>query len=139
MRPLIGYIALFVFFGCSSALQKEDLKYLNGYWEIVEVEFANGQKKEYQISTLIDYIALDGLSGFRKKVQPQFNGTYKTSDDAEEFNIVEKDHGLMISYGEGLEQWEEELISLRENEFSVRNQDGNIYRYQRYEPLNLEP
>ena len=139
MRSTMNYFVLIFLLGCNPKIQKEDLKHLNGYWEIAEVEFADGQTKEYGISTTIDYIELNVMSGFRKKVQPQLNGSYKTSDDAENFKIIEKDEVLIIVYGEGRQQWEEEVITLNENLFSVRNQDGKIYRYKRYEPLNLQP
>lgn len=131
-------VVLIFFFGCSTSIQKQDLKYLNGYWEIAEVEFANGKTKEYDINTTIDFIELNGLSGFRKKMQPQLNGSYKTSDDAENFRIIEKEEVLILIYGEGTKEWEEEIITLDKNLFSVRNQDGKIYRYKRYEPLNLK-
>lgn len=125
--------------GCVQTIKKEDLQKLNGYWEITEVEFSNGQKKEYTISTTIDYIQVKDVSGFRKKVQPQFSGPYQTSDDAKPIEIVEKDGQFLIIYGQGTAKWEETLLTLNENSFSVRNQDDTIYRYRRFEPLKLTP
>ena len=139
MPRVIFYVVVFLVFGCDSSIQLEDIKHLNGYWEIKEVEFTNGQTKEYTINTTIDYIEVDRRNGFRKKVQPQLNGFYQTSNDAENFKIIEKDGIVNILYGNGTQQWEETLITIDENSFSVRNQNNNIYRYKRYEPINLEP
>ena len=139
MYRTVSFLGLIFIVSCGPRVQKEDLTQLNGYWEIEEVEFASGQKKEYTISTTIDYIKMNGMGGFRKKVQPQFSGSYQTSDDAEAFKIFEKEDVFHLIYGQGTQQWEEVLVSLDENSFSVQNQDNKIYRYKRYEPLNLEP
>ncbi len=137
MRQLV-FLGLYILvIGCTNKPQKEDVNHLNGYWEIVEVEFNNGHIKEYSISTTIDYIEYNGKEGFRKKVQPQLNGSYQTSDDAEQFKISESNEQLTMIYGQGTEQWEEILIAINENTFSVRTTEGTIYRYKRYEPLNL--
>jgi len=139
MRLTIVYSTFIIILGCSPTPQKEDLNYLNGYWEIEEVQFVDGQTKAYTVSTTIDFIKLDGMSGFRKKVQPKLNGFYQTSSDAESFEIIEKDKAFKMVYGRETQQWEEEVISVRENSFSVRNQDKVLYTYKRYKPLNLEP
>jgi len=139
MHRFLFYLGITFLIGCRPSVQKHDLNQLNGYWEIEEVEFENGQTKGYAISTTIDYIEMEGMSGFRKKMHPQLSGSYQTSDDAEPFEIFEKEGAFYFAYGQGIEQWEEVLLSLDENTFSVRNADNKIYRYKRYEPLNLQP
>ena len=139
MRSLIFPILFVLFLGCGTSVQIEDIAHLNGYWEISEVEFPNGQTKEYAISTTIDYMELNGMKGFRKKVQPQLDGSYQTSDDAENFEINEQGGVVRIFYGQGTQQREETLMELDENSFSVRNMEEKIYRYKRYEPINLAP
>ena len=81
---------------CSHNISKEKLDLLNGYWEIQEVEFPNGEKKEYQMSAVVDYIQLDNLQGYRKKVVPKFDGSFETSDDAEAFKIIERNEKFLI-------------------------------------------
>ena len=139
MRAGFLYLAVLLLIGCEKTIQKENLQELNGYWEITEVEFPNGQKKTYTISTTIDFIAFKDMSGYRKKVQPKLDGTYQTSDDAERFEISERDNGFYLTYSNGMEQWEEKLISIAKNYFSVQNQDKKIYRYTKYKPLSLNP
>ena len=77
MRVLSILMVLFV--GCSPKISQEDLQLLNGYWEIEKVIFPIGETKDFKSSTTIDFIELDGMKGFRKKVQPKFNGTFETS------------------------------------------------------------
>ncbi|WP_373517207.1 hypothetical protein [Pricia sp.] len=133
---LLGW--LFIFFGCSSGVSKEDLSQLNGYWEIEQVVFPDGNSKEYKVSTTIDYIQMEGLKGFRKKVSPKFDGTYETSDDAETFTILETDGSFTINYKTELSEWSEKLVALDAVTFSVVNAEGLQYDYKRFEPISIE-
>lgn len=139
MRAVVIFILVTSLLGCKKSVKKEDLKWLNGYWEITEVAFPDGQKKSYSISTTIDYIELKGMTGFRKKVQPQLNGTYRTSDDAGQFSIFEKDGSFYFHYQNGVEQWEERLVALDQASLTTAIDNGNRYSYKRYEPISLKP
>ena len=124
--------------GCSNSVSKEDLNHLNGYWEIEKVVFVNGGSKEFKASSTIDYIELEGLKGYRKKMQPKFNGSYTTSNDAEFFSIVEKEGVFQFSYKTELSEWTEKITTLSENKFSVVNQDTITYQYKRFEPITIQ-
>jgi hypothetical protein len=126
-----------VLVGCSPKVTEGDLQNLNGYWEIKEVSFPNGDTKDFRSSTTIDYIELDGMKGFRKKVQPKFNGTFETSNDAELFTILQNENHFELNYTGSTDSWTEEIISISKDNFSVINQDTLTYSYKRYEPLNL--
>ena len=139
----ISVLLLFSVFGCSTGVSEKDLDLLNGYWEIEEVIFPDGSTKEYKTNLSIDYVLMEDKKGYRKKVQPKFNGTYDTSDDADLFLILERDGVFSFSYksenNDGLvAQRSEELIHISENKFSVRNTDGFIYNYKRFEPINID-
>ena len=123
--------------GCSPRIEKSELEQLNGYWEITEVVFTDGQKKSYTVNPTIDYIEIDGMKGFKKKVQPKFDGTYDTSDDAELFNFLEQENTFIFHYKNGLSEWQDRLTRLKSDEFSIVNQDGIEYSYKRYQPLNI--
>ena len=132
------FILLSVLVGCDDKIQKEDLDHLNGYWEISQVKFPDGTKKEYTINTSIDFIEISDLKGFRKKVQPNITGTYRTSDDAEPFVILEKDGLFLIQYHNSTSTWEEILLAVAPHTFSVKNQENITYSYNRYQPLNTQ-
>jgi len=139
MMKYIGLLGLFLIVSCTTSIDKEQLHLLNGYWEIKEVLFLDGTKKEYNINSTVDYIMLDSLKGFRKKVNPKFNGTYETSDDAEPLFIRIENDSIFMEYKTDLTSWEEVLISLNQSNFSVKNDQGIIYHYQRFEPINITP
>lgn len=133
----ILFILLILLVGCSPKVTEEDLQNLNGYWEIEEVSFPSGDTKDFRSSTTIDYIELDGMKGFRKKVQPKFNGTFETSNDAELFTISQNEKGFELNYTGSTNSWTEEISSISKDNFSVVNQDTLTYSYKKYEPLNL--
>lgn len=133
---LIGFIGLFL--GCSSGISKEDLSKLDGYWEITQVVFPDGNIKEYKVNTSIDYISMDGDEGYRKKMQPRLDGTYETSDDAEAFVIVGKENDFLINYKTELSEWSERLMELDDDTFSVLNEEGIRYDYKRFEPISIQ-
>jgi len=138
MKKIVLAGCLFIFFGCSSGVSKEKLPQLNGYWEIMQVVFPDGNSKEYKVSITVDYIQLEGLEGFRKKVSPKFDGTYETSDDSETFVILENEDGFTMNYKTDLSEWSEKLVALNEEAFSVVNAEGLRYDYKRFEPITIE-
>ena len=142
MRYLLYVATFFIFCGCNTKINIEDLSNLNGYWQIEKVTFPNGETKDFTISPTIDYIEIEDLEGFRKKVQPKFDGTYETSDDAEFFSIVITGAIYQMRYNSNEKsnpgmQREEWLIQLSENGFSVVNKDTLTYTYKRFEPINV--
>ena len=138
IKKLILILSLFLI-SCGAKVDKDKLHLLNGYWEIKEVTFVDGAKKEYSINSTVDYIKLDSLSGFRKKVDPKFNGTFETSNDAEAFFIRISNDSIFMKYTNNSNIWEEVLTSLDVKSFSVKNSEGVTYRYNRFEPINITP
>ncbi|SIQ80558.1 lipocalin family protein [Maribacter ulvicola] len=138
MKKLLIICSL-VLISCNSKIDKNQLHLLNGYWEIKEVTFKDGAKKEYSINSTIDYIQLDSLKGFRKKVDPKFNGTFETSNDAEPFVIRISNDSVYMSYSNNANIWEEVLTQLSKESFSVKNNQGTTYHYNKFEPINITP
>lgn len=141
MRKIIA-IVFFILIGCNQGPSKKELGNLNGYWEIEKVIFPDGSSKEYKVSLTIDFIELNELNGFRKKVQPRLDGSYITSDDSESFRIIEQKGSFLIHYNQEisknpLTQRTEELVTLSEAKFSVRNSEGITYFYKRFEPITI--
>jgi len=138
MKHFVFLITLFFLTACTTSISKEELLKLNGYWEIVEVEFNNGQKKSYKVNPSIDYIELKEMKGFKKKVQPKFDGTYNISNDSEPFTIIEKNGTFLLTYSNALSEWEEQLLHLKDNTFTIKNEDNITYTYKRYEPIKIQ-
>ena len=137
MKNCLGILLLAILFGCSPKVEVDKLPRLNGYWEIEKVDFPDGSSKSYEVNASVDFIQLKEREGFRKKMQPQFDGSFRTSDDAERFSIIEKSGTFIMKYSNAEQTWEETLVALTDDQFQVRNQDGISYHYKRYQPLNL--
>lgn len=137
MKAFCSLIAVFLLMGCSSKIDPASLPQLNGYWEIEKVVFPDGSTKSYEVNASIDFIEMEGRDGFRKKMQPQFDGTFNTSNDAEQFSIISGKNALIIQYSNAEIRWEETLVALSKDRFEVLSENGVTYHYKRYEPLEL--
>ncbi|SNZ00379.1 hypothetical protein [Flagellimonas pacifica] len=136
MKKILILYSFFLLIGChETTISKEDLTYLNGYWEISEVEFSDGAKKNYSVNPTIDFIHLENMEGFRKKVQPKFNGTYNISQDVEAFKIQSINDSYILIYKNNLIEREEKLTHLDPTSFSVLNEEGVLYSYSRFQPI----
>ncbi|WP_121665547.1 hypothetical protein [Mesonia aquimarina] len=120
-------------FSCQQKPEKEDIQLLNGYWEIKEVTQKDGTKRGYKFNETVDFISLDSTGkGFRKKVMPQLDGTYKTFADREQLEAKMKNDSLYLYYTTDLANWKEEVILIEKDKFSVKNKRGIQYTYQRF-------
>ena len=137
MKKSILVIFTIIFTACNRKVTEEQLSFLNGYWEIEKVTLPDGQKKEYKVNETIDFIEVKDLKGFRKKVNPTFEGTYITSDDAELFTIIQRDDEFLMQYKTDISEWTETLKTVTKDNFSVTGEDNFTYFYKRYIPINL--
>lgn len=134
---LLFFLGLF-FLGCAeSAISKAELMYLNGYWEINNVVFSDGRQKDYGINPTIDFILLEGTQGYRKKMQPKFDGSYQTSNQTEAFEVIESQDYFVLTYKHDLDERQETLIQLDSLSFTVRDQEGVQYMYKRFQPISI--
>lgn len=130
-------IILILAVGCSKNPESY-IEHLNGYWEIDEVTLPDGSKRDYNYNDTVDFISVtDSLTGFRKKVKPNLDGTYSTSNDAENFKIKIENDSLNVYYKTPFAEWKETILDATEDRMIVRNHDNLLYVYRRYEPLDL--
>ena len=138
-RILLSLFLGILLIGCKNVVTEEDLTLLNGYWEIEKVTFPNGEAKDYNVNTTIDFIEIEALKGYRKKLHPKFDGTYDATDDAVLFSVRETDGLYSIYYSSALEEWKEDLIALQEHNFTIMTPEGVLYTYRRYQSININP
>jgi hypothetical protein len=136
LSNVLFFLFCIVFIGCHSEVKKEDLKYLNGYWEIVKVKMPTGETKEFKINEMIDFIQFSDEKGFRNKVIPQLDGTFLTNKTKENFDVIQKEKTVYFLYKTNYASWEEELISINEKELVVKNSNDLQYFYKKRNDLN---
>ncbi|RKE92315.1 hypothetical protein [Ichthyenterobacterium magnum] len=138
MKRLLFLLTSLLFINCSKN-PETFIKHLNGYWEIEEVTLNDGSKKQYNYNDTIDYINVtDSLSGIRKKLKPNFEGTYKTSNNAENFKIVIENDSLNLYYSTPFTKWKETILNASQDQLLVINSNKDMYLYKRYQPIIIE-
>lgn len=138
-KKVFSILLIVLIASCGQRVQKEDLTQLNGYWEIEKVVLQNGEVKEYQVNPTVDYIEIKNNKGLRKKVYPKFDGSFETTHDAENFSIIDSNDVLILTYKKNSSSWQEELLTLNSNNFSVKNEDDITYHYKKFTPINITP
>ncbi len=134
----LALLLILIIFSC-----KEDKSHftenIDGYWEIKYVKLNNGYEKEYTVNETIDYIEITSdTSGFRKKMKPQFDGTFKTSNNSETFTFKIENDSFNLHYKTPYHNWKETILDISKDEMKVINQSKDVYLYKRYTPINIQ-
>ncbi|WP_445452248.1 hypothetical protein [Flavobacterium sp. 25HG05S-40] len=138
MKKIGLILFFFTLISCHSDVKSEDLKKLNGYWEIKEVTLADGKTKDYKVNETIDYFSIKNTIGFRQKVMPQFDGKFKTNDIKETIKIVENKNVFYIEYNTQYGKWKEEIITLEDSLLVLKSKENLEYTYKRFRPFSFK-
>lgn len=114
---------------------EEQLKSLNGYWQIEKVNVSKDSVINYQINPIVDYFEMDGHKGYRKKVRPKLDGTYTASEDSEKIEAKIENDSLRLYYSTPYDKWKETVLHAGNDKLSLKNEEGKIYHYNRFTPL----
>lgn len=136
-RYTLFFSLLLLFGSCNKSDTQGNIKYINGYWEIDRVEMADGTERKYNFNQTIDFFEVIELTGIRKKVQPKLDGNFNITQDSETFTLKTENDSLNIYYKTSQWSWKETILSIKENQMIIKNKDGNIYFYKRYQKLDL--
>ena len=123
---------------CHSNVKKEDIKKLNGYWEIKQVKFSSGKTKDYKVNETIDYFELKSNKGFRQKVMPQFDGKFQTNGVKENIKVVENDNSFFLEYNTKYGKWKEEIITIQDSILVLKNKENLEYTYKKFKPFSFK-
>ena len=130
---LICYCAV----GCKSN-QTHQIDSIEGYWEIESVYKDDKLIKTFKISPSIDYFKINkGSKGFRKKLKPNFNGTFETSKDVLNFEIEIQNNNLFLNYIDNATKFSEEVLLASTEKLVLKNNRGFVYNYKTHKPLDL--
>ena len=132
------YILGLLLVSCKQEIKENDINKINGYWEIEKVILKDGEKKDYKINETIDYFQLKDKKGFRQKVMPQLDGTYKTNDLKETISISSENGSYYVNYTTSYGKWKEEIIEIQDSVLVLKNEDELEYNYKRYEPFSIK-
>ena len=135
-RFILSLLTLFLM-DCSNP-PENFIPLLEGYWEISEVTLPNGTKKIFQYNDSVDFLEFsDSLTGYRRKLKPNINGGFLTSNDVEKFQLKVENDSLNVYYSTPFAKWKETVLSASENELLVINEAKVRYLYKRYQPIDI--
>lgn len=123
---------------CKQSITEQDIAKINGYWEIQKVILKDGEKKDYKVNETIDYFELKNNKGFRQKVMPQFDGTFRTNDIKETISVNKVDNTFYINYATTYGKWKEEIIEIHDSILVLKNKDELEYHYKKFKPFSLK-
>ncbi|HZW77175.1 MAG TPA: lipocalin family protein [Flavobacteriaceae bacterium] len=135
-KLLLLFISL-IFVGCKKPDPAALKSKLPGYWEIKQVQFPGGDKKEYDMNLVIDHIEIEGDSGKRTKVSPEIDGKFSSNGLSEDFTLEIENDSLYMHYTTPFDSWKEAVIEAQDSILVVKNRENKIYRYKKYVPLNI--
>ncbi|WP_035899328.1 lipocalin family protein [Leeuwenhoekiella sp. MAR_2009_132] len=138
MKTYLASLSIFfVLLGCAENNPEEQLKNLNGYWEIKQVENPNGKTTDYKFNEQVDFIELRDTLGFRTKVLPRIDGTFVTTDSKENIVAIIKNDSLYLNYTTPFDSWSETVLIADGNELQLKNDRGLIYTYHKFEKIDI--
>ncbi|OXA77591.1 hypothetical protein SAMN05444397_102529 [Flavobacterium aquidurense] len=126
-----------LFVSCKEQIKPADIAKLNGYWEIEKVVFDEGDVKDYGMNENFDFFQIKGTKGTRTKVMAQLDGTFLTTNTFENVSVRFTDKGTFLDYKTDYAKWSEELISVSDKEFVVKNEQQKEYHYKKTAPINI--
>jgi len=136
MKNILGLFAFsLLVVSCSKTISAEELKNLNGYWEINEVKTADGDTKEFQSNNNVDFFELNDLKGTRTKVVPQFDGKNQTNGIKEQFTVLDSANATYLKYSTDYAKWTEKVDKITKDELVIINQNDIKYTYKRFTPI----
>lgn len=135
-KTVILFVVTSFFVACKPTVQEADLTKLNGYWEIQKVEMKEGEDKDYKVNPTVDYIEIKNKAGFRQKVMPQLDGSFRTNNLQETITLKNQDGTWNIYYKTPYGSWSEELIELTDSILVVKNQADLEYHYKKFKPFS---
>lgn len=123
--------------GCKSNPNKH-IEFIEGYWEIESVYKDNQLLRTFKINSGIDYFKINAdLKGFRKKLKPNFSGTFETSKDVLNFKIEIQNNDLFLNYIDNATSFREEVLEVNKEKLVIKSNSGLVYNYKPYEALDL--
>jgi|SRR5690554_305522 len=126
-----------IFVSCAKPISTEELLHLNGYWEISEVQTADGDKKEFHSNNNVDFFELNDRQGTRLKVVPQLDGATRSNNIKEYFTVVDSANATYLKYKTDFAKWSEKIDKLNAEELIIINANDIKYTYKRFTPIKI--
>ena len=130
-KMFTAVLAVF-FISCGKQHPSIQKRKLAGYWSIESVTSPDGNKKDFAINAIIDYVALTGEKGVRTKVGPKFDGSFTNNGNSETFTLAIENDSLRLYYSTPFDNWKETVFMATDSILKIINRDSKIYTYKKF-------
>lgn len=127
----VGLIVLLLFLGCETPIKPSQIHLLNGYWQIEYIQQENETFRPKGEVKLIDFYTLKEQKGLRKKVAPQLDQSFLTTNDQNFFEIVFENEICLLKFETPWDQWFEQIVVLEKDRMILRHLQKE-YHYTRF-------
>lgn len=131
-------LSFFLLSSCNQTITSDDMKKINGYWEIEKVILADGTKKEYKVNETIDYFEIKKNKGFRKKVVPQLDGSYLINNQLENIEIVQNNDLYYLKYTTKYTKFKEQIVAIHDSVLVLKTAQNVEYHYKKPIPFSVK-
>lgn len=132
---LFSPIFFVVFLTACTNVSKEDIKNLEGYWEINSVKAHGETFTPKGNAPSVDYYSLlNDSMGIKKKLVPSFGEKYSSSEDLIRFKLQQKKGEYYLQFFNTLEVWDEKIERLSKEELVLVHSD-KAYHYKRHKKI----
>lgn len=137
INTFFGIFVVLLLSACHVGVKEKDLVKLNGYWEISKVKMPDGSTKDYSINPTVDYLEIQNQKGFRRKVAPQYDGTYLINEHIEHLQLVQEEDDFVIEYKTEFATWKEKILHVCDEELALENENKTVYFYKRQTSFDI--
>lgn len=126
MKQFFLLLAFFLFLNCQGE-SHIDLDQIDGYWQIEFVQQKDEIFESKQSFLLYDYYSTQNNTGIYKKVAPQINGSFKTSDSAIRFEILKTKGDFILQFTSPWNTWFKTIKYLDSKKLVLFHQDRSFH------------
>ena len=137
MKILLSCLILIIISSCGRQDPSNQKDKLGGYWGIESVTLPDGNKKNFSINAVLDFIEVSEEKGIRTKVAPQFDGSFINNGTGEEFNLKIEEDSLRLYYTTPFDSWKETVLLATDSVLKIINRDSKIYTYKKFRKFNF--
>jgi len=137
MKILLSCIILIIASSCGKQDPSVQKDKLGGYWEIKSVSSPDGNKIDFSINAVVDFIEVSEEKGMRTKVAPQFDGSFINNGTVEKFNLIIEEDSLRLYYTTPFDSWKETVLLATDSVLKIINRDSKVYTYKKFRKFNF--
>jgi hypothetical protein len=128
---------IFIFNSCRRQDPSNQKDKLGGYWGIESVSSPDGDKIDFSINAVVDFIEVSEEKGMRTKVAPQFDGSFINNGTVEKFNLMIEEDSLRLYYTTPFDSWKETVLLATDSVLKIINRDSKVYTYKKFRKFNF--